>query len=195
MYSLYWNPVGTNTKPWFSNFKVESDPPGAWEAKVTLGLAPRQSEGEWEQFGDKPPIRGHPYFSSIRAAGFDIERKGIVLQTAFWAEEKGSEGAFIIKERSNVFTHVRGKIILTSGFRSREEKTGVLVDRAWIECTTAIREILQGKVADLQAKDCYVSELVGLGVSQLQATGRARRGSIGRPLSEGFIKRRLSSKL
>ena len=114
---------------------------------------PRQSEGEWEQFGDKPPIRGHPYFSSIRAAGFDIERKGIVLQTAFWAEEKGSEGAFIIKERSNVFTHVRGKIILTSGFRSREEKTGVLVDRAWIECTTAIREILQGKVAGPPGKD------------------------------------------
>jgi len=144
-YSLYWNPVGKNTKPWFSNYKIESDIPGEWEAKVTLGLAPRQSEGEWEELGESPPMKGHPYYSSRRAAGFDIERKGLVLQTAFWAEEKGSEGAYLAKEWSNVFTHVRGKIILTSGFRSREEKTGVLNDKAWKECCGAIREILRGE--------------------------------------------------
>lgn len=149
----YFNPVGTHGKPWFSNHNIKSDILGEWEAKVTFGFAPRQVEKEWDHITDDAPMKGHPYYSSRRGAGFDITRKGIVLQTGFFEKENRFSSAYIIQEWSNVYTHVRGNITLVHGFVSKEEKTGVKSDDAWKECCRKIREILNGDLAGPKNKE------------------------------------------
>jgi len=149
--TLYWNPVGKNERYWFSNHVIKSDIIGEWEAKISFGYAPRKTKKEWDYVKDSPPIRGHPYYSSRRGAGFDIMRKGIVLQTGFFEQE--GDSPYVIKEWSNVYTAARGIINLVHGFSSKEEKTGVKNNEAWKECITKIRDIMEGKIAGPKNKE------------------------------------------
>ena len=149
--TYYWNPFGNHTKPWFKSHQIKSDIPGEWEAAFTMGFAPR-SKDEWADTTLKrSPLKGHPYYVASERLGFDIVRKGIVLQTGFFVAEKGAPG--ISASYNPVLNYIRGEIFLKEGFKSKEEKVGIHVDRKWRECINKITEILKGQIAGPKGPD------------------------------------------
>ena len=115
----YWGHQISKKKgtPWFKLHTVQSPDGGkTWKARFTLGQSPKDKE-EWTSLGEKPPIQTHPYYVSKANRGFDVLRKGIVLEPKFFVDKNHRNIGSFAKSESAVFNFVRGEIWLDYGFK------------------------------------------------------------------------------
>lgn len=140
-----------------------SDDRDEWEVKFTAGRYP-ETEDEWTKmitanagFADRrveaKANDGEPYKRKAENCGFDIVRRGIVLERGFLeaapfdvpfciGKDLPTDG---IRTWNNDFQYLIGQIIITKGFQSGTQKTKMARDRHFAEMCAKISDILYGQ--------------------------------------------------
>ena len=140
-----------------------TDDRGEWEVKFTAGRYP-ETEDEWTKmitanpgFADRrvdaKANDGEPYKRKAENCGFDIIRRGIVLERGFLeaapfdvpfciGKDLPTDG---IRTWNNDFQYLIGQIIITKGFQSGTQKTKMARDRHFKEMCAKISDILYGR--------------------------------------------------
>ena len=146
------------------SLRVElEDPRGEWKVSVTAGEYPdfEDEDGEmsvaWKDIEStmgsafvserrvSPKMHnGDPYKRTDRNAGFDIIRRGIVVERGFL---HGPEPYRIgeISQWSNDYNPLIGQIKIERGFKTGTQKTGITRDRHFEELCTMLTRVLYGE--------------------------------------------------
>ena len=108
-----------------------------WEADLVFGYSPEAHE--WEELGLQEPKRPHPYAITLSRQGLDVILNDRVIMFHQLPELD------LVGARHNNYNHIRGELILKSGFISAITKNSIIQTEHWTKCLVAIKDFLDKK--------------------------------------------------
>ena len=109
-----------------------------WEAEIRIGKSPSKNH-HYDHITPSKPDKFHPYYVSRKNAGFDIVHRDIVIKTG-WVPSKDVMSG--IDDHGSTNNHLRGEIILKSGFRSTKIKNFPDENEAWVQLVQKLEDLL-----------------------------------------------------
>jgi hypothetical protein len=129
---IYFHPNRRKNEP---VVKAKSFTGTGWQAELTFGYAP--TNDEYKEMELPSPKNYEPYAVSISKQGFDLIRNDRVIKFHQLSEIE------IVPARHNDFNYIRGEIDLKVGFTTAITKNNIILNDAFDELRTQLREFLE----------------------------------------------------